>query len=299
METIVLANPAVSDAVRAEALTVIGRLFYTKGDVPGGIARYGAASELAHQLGDEQVIIEADQYLGFLTPDNEQAIGLLSRVIELAHQTGRKSRESLALSQLGYRLRIQGDWQRAAVVLAEGVRLARETGHRGAIAGALGPLGRLLLEQGDYTQARAVLEESIMLNRREGLRGWLGYDLENLAEVGLHLGDGALVRRALNETIPYYHRIDDLGRVARGLATAAGLARMQGRLSEAARLLGAASAQRHDLPTHGIFECDVVAEYNRLVPVLRAELAPSEFENAWAEGQRLTIMQAIQSALAV
>ena len=299
METIVLAHPAVSDAVRANAQTQIGRLSYTKGDVAGSIARYRAASELAHQLGDEQLIIEVDQYLGFLTPDGDQAIRLLSRVIRLAHQTGRINRESLALSMLGTRMRIKGDWQGAFVALSESIRLARETGSPSAIAGALGSMGRLLLEQGDYTQARGMLEESIVLNRQLGLHGWLGYDLENLAEVGLRQGDEALIRRALDETIPYYHRIDDLERVARGLVAAAGLAQMQGRLAQAAGLMGAAAALWRVHHTQALFEREITSEYDRLLPAVRAELDPTDFEAAWEEGQRLTLNQAIQEALAV
>ncbi len=299
IEAIILSHPEVSDHMRGQVLTVIGRLCYTKGDVNESIARYRAASELAHHLSDESLMLEADQYLGFLSPDHDYSTLLLNTVIELAHHTGRKSRESLALSHLGARLRLMGDLKQAFIALTESVRLARETRSAGAIAGALGPMGRLLLEQGDYTRARAVLEESVMLNRQEGLRGWLGYDLENLAEVGLRQGDNALVKRMLAEVIPYYHQIDDLGRVARGLAAAAGLAQMHGQLAQAVRLLGAASAIQRDHHTHGIFESDVSAEYKRRLPALRAALAPADFEAAWAEGQTLSLSQAITEALAV
>ncbi len=293
----VLSNPKVSDIQRGHSLTVIGRLCYTKGDVPESIARYRAASELAHRIEDEELILEADQYLGFLTLDDDISIRLLNAVIALAHQTERKSRESLALSMLGARLRLQGNLNRAHSALTESVRLARKTGNSCAIAGALGPMGRLLLEQGNYPEARAVLEESILLNRQEGLRGWLGYDLENLAEVGLGQGDGALVKRLLPEIIPYYHQIDDLGRVARGLTAAAGLAQLRGQLAPAVRLLGAASAIRREHHTHGIFESDMSAEYNRRLPALRAVLAQADFETAWAEGQALSLHQAIALAL--
>jgi hypothetical protein len=87
--------------------------------------------------------------------------------------------------------------------------------------------------------------------------------------------------------------------VAQGLVLAAGVAQAGGELVRAARLLGAAAAIRHDHHTLGHAEGDLFAEYDRRLPAVREAMAPADFERAWAEGQKLTIKEAIAVALAV
>jgi predicted ATPase len=299
IETIVLSNPASSAGIRCDILTVMGRLRFDKGDAVNGIVCYREASELAHQLSDGQLLMEANQFLGFLTPDYEQATALLTGVIQLAHQAGYKSRESWALSDLGTRLRMQGNLEGASSALIESLRLARETSDPGIIAIPLLHLGKLYMDKGDPARALVAIEEGIALTRERGLQGWLGILLADLAEVGLRLSDHALVRSALKEHIPLHQRMDSLERVAQGLSSAAGLAQSQDQLQTATRLLGAASAIRSNQHAQGIFESDLFREYDRRLPVLRAALAPTDFERAWTEGLTMTMNQGVEYALQV
>jgi hypothetical protein len=48
-----------------------------------------------------------------------------------------------------------------------------------------------------------------------------------------------------------------------------------------------------------VFERELFAQYDRRVPAVRAALDPAEFDRAWAEGQKLTIQEAIAEALAI
>jgi hypothetical protein len=123
--------------------------------------------------------------------------------------------------------------------------------------------------------------------------------LVDLGTAGLYLGDVAQAREALRECIPYSYARDNLERVAQGLVLAAGVAQALGKLPEAARLLGAAAAIRREHHTHGVAERDLFAEYDRRLPAVREAMAPADFERAWAEGQRLTIQEAIAEALAL
>ena len=265
----------------------------------GGLDSYRAAAYLAHQIGDEELIMETDQYVGCQTADEEQATSLLNSVIQMARHSGRRNREAWAMCNLGNRLRMRGDLRQASGILAEGIGLAQAAGDEGVIAVCLFHLVQLYRDQGDHAQALAVLDRSLALCRQQGLQGSLGVHLCCQAEIGLHLGNIALARAALMEHIPLHHRMDYLERVAHGLATAAGLAQAQRQPLQAARLLGAAQAIRRDHHSLGVFEAELFADYEQRLQALRVELEPTAFESAWAVGQQWTLNQAIQEALAV
>jgi hypothetical protein len=107
------------------------------------------------------------------------------------------------------------------------------------------------------------------------------------------------VPAALRECFPNFYQRDNLERVAQALALAAGLSQALGQLEMAALLLSAAAAIRRDHHTHGVFERELFAEYERLLPAVRAALDPAVFERAWSEGQKLTLQEAISKALGI
>ncbi len=67
----------------------------------------------------------------------------------------------------------------------------------------------------------------------------------------------------------------------------------------ATRLLGAAAAIRREHHAHGVAEHELFVEYDRRLPAVRDAHSPEDFERAWAEGQKLTVKEAIAEALAV
>lgn len=299
MHAIVLSNPVASDTACGIIWAAMGRMQYDTGDADGGLECYQIAAQIAHQIGDVELQLETNQYLGFLTPDYEQAAALLTSTTQLAQKTGRKARAAWAMCMLGHRMCIQGNLQQASNTLAVGISLAQEAGDPGIYPASLVYLHRLYLELGDYPRALAAAQESVSVSRQCALQGTMAIALGNLAEMGLHMGNQALARQALHENLPLLYRMDYLGRVAQGLVTAAGLALVQGQAIQAARLLGAAEAIHREHHSLGIFEADVFAEYYRRLLVVRGQLGPDTFESAWAEGQNLGLNQAVQTALAV
>ncbi len=105
--------------------------------------------------------------------------------------------------------------------------------------------------------------------------------------------------RRSEECASAYGKAGNIQRLAQCLSMAAGIADALGRVGQAARLLGATAAARGDAPRRMEYNSTLYEEYDRLLPLVRAELPPDAFERAWAEGQRLTLNQALQEALAV
>jgi ATP/maltotriose-dependent transcriptional regulator MalT len=236
--------------------------------------------------------------VGGYTPDYGQAKALLERVIRWAQQTGQKRPEAYAVCSLGHRMSLHGDYEQATAMLEKGPGLAHETGRRAITVLALWRLGQVWLERGDYARAHTLLAECVAMIRDTPLSHRLT-PLVDLGTVGLYRGDVAQAREALREYIPYQYARDNLECVAQGLVLAAGVAQAGGELVRAARLLSAAAAIRREHHTHGVFERELFAEYDRRLPAVREAMAPADIERAWAEGQKLTIQEAIAEALAI
>jgi predicted ATPase len=299
IDAAVLSNPEASDVARAYGLYFKGQQLAAVGDMVGSFEWYRQASQLAHQLNDWEVISLIDDSLGYVMPDYDQAVALLQRVIAWRQQAGLEKPEIWSIVHLGERMRLHGDIEQASAMFDRAVALARETGNGNTLAHCLHRWGQLLIEQGNYAQARKLLEESVAIRRMRGPTGQFMITLIDLGTVGLYQGDIALARDALRESIPFQYKLDNMERVAQGLVLAASVAHATGANVQAVRLLGAVSAIRRDYCKHGVFEHELFTEYERQLPVVRRGMKATSFEKAWAEGQQLSIKEAIAQARAV
>jgi tetratricopeptide (TPR) repeat protein len=298
LDAAILSNPDVDDRARWFGLQLMGVLLIYTGDVSGAMAWWRKSGEQAYRLENEELIAYSDSLIGLVTPDYGQARALLERVIQWAQQAGRKRPEAFAACVLGGRMGLHGEYERATAMLERGLELGYETGHRPVINQALWRLGQVWLERGDYARAHTLLAECVAMIRDMPLSHQLT-PLVDLGTASLYRGDVAQARDAIREFIPFAYGMDNLERVAQGLVLAAGVAQAVGKLPEAARLLGAAAAIRRDHHTHGFGERELFAEYDRRLPAVREAMAPADFERAWAEGQMLTLREAIAEALAL
>ena len=295
----VLTNPEASDVARVYGLYFKGFRLAAIGDMIGSFEWYSQASELAHQIKDEELIAFIDDNLGYVTPDYDQAVARLEQVIQWRQQARLEKPEIWSIVHLGERMRLHGDSEQAGAMFDKAVTLARETGNSNTLAHCLHRWGQLLIEQGNYALARKVLEESVAIRRTRGPSSQLMITLADLGTVGLYQGDIALARDALREGIPFHYKLDNMERVAQGLVLAASVAQVNGARNQAVRLLGAVDAIRRDYCTHGVFERELFAEYERRLPVVRSGMKAAAFDRAWAEGQQLSIKEAIAQAMTV
>jgi predicted ATPase/DNA-binding XRE family transcriptional regulator len=299
IETAVLSNPEASDVVRTYALYFKGFRLASIGDMVGSYPWYLQASTLAHQIRNEELIAFVDDNLGYVTPDYDQAVARLQQVIQWRQQARLEKPEIWSIVHLGERMRLQGETEQAGAMFDKAVMLARDTGNGNTLAHCLHRWGQLLIERGDYAQARKVLEESAAIRRLRGPSTQFMITLIDLGTVGLYLGDIALARNTLREAIPFQYKLDNMERVAQGLVLAASIAQLNGARVQAARLLGAVDAIRRDYCTHGVFERELFAEYERRLPEVRGGMKAAAFDRAWAEGQQLSIKEAIAQAMEV
>ena len=204
-----------------------------------------------------------------------------------------------AVMVLGNVARDAGDYPAAARRYAEAEALARPTGDNWVLGQILWNRGGLAQRQGDYRLARWLLEEVLALRRTQHNPRDVGVTLAALGRVALAAGDTATARTRLTQAVTVLRDGGQVWSLPLRLAELAQLAAAQGQPTRAARLWGAAAAQRQTLvgrPPRAdedpLFGTPAQAD-----EVLRARLGDAAFAAAWAQGQALTLEQAVAYAL--
>jgi hypothetical protein len=149
---------------------------------------------------------------------------------------------------------------------------------------------------------RAAFEEAIpLLRRADEDPSALARSQYELARVALRQRhpDPGEAAGLVREGIGQFHREGNLDRVADCLAVAAGVAQARQQFELGARWLGAAAAIRRDYGRQTVLKEWLYMEYESRLVALRQAMAPADFEYSWAEGQQLTIQEAVAEALAL
>ncbi|MFL5734169.1 MAG: tetratricopeptide repeat protein [Chloroflexia bacterium] len=189
----------------------------------------------------------------------------------------------------------QGDYNRALALYEESLTTYKELGDKRGIANSLNNQGFIAWEKGDYAYAAALYEESLPLYRELGDRRGIANALTNLALVAWKQQDLAAALSLYEESLSIYRDLEDKHGIAdcvEGLARVAG---SQGKAEHAARLWGAAEAQREAI---GIaIPPGDLPEYEQNVARSRETLPAPAWEAAWAAGRAMSVEQAIAYAL--
>lgn len=319
---------AVEPAVRAQALLAATnfwfiraaagwieeslRLFQAIGDEHGVahalLALDRPEESLAHfrKLHDRHGIADALQWLGLARESEE----VLDQALALYRELGDIGATTVALEQIGGMLRDKGDYARARLMFEEGLALAGQIGDTNIYTWILHSWGEMALLQGDYAAAQTRMEASLAGFRAAGNKRGIALELHNLAYVAQHRGAAGQMAASFAESLTLWQEIDSgvgNGVVAclAGFAAAAVHSHAsggtgpteQGRQGSlrAARLLGAVEALcvAHGLRLWHAWRVEVDSNH----VLARTLLDETTWDVAWAEGQAMTLEQAIAFAL--
>jgi DNA-binding NarL/FixJ family response regulator len=186
------------------------------------------------------------------------------------------------LGQLAWRF---GDYERMAEVSEEADRRTIEAGNHAFRAAAMINLGIVARAAGDDERADHLLETALSMYRRTGHRWGIGWALTTLAEDARERGEITRSIRYRQESLQQFWDHGDLWWVAEGLTELGTLLAAQGQEAAAARLLGAAEAQREALVM--TLMPSLAPRYERAVAHLRQTLGEEAFAAAWAAGRAM------------
>jgi tetratricopeptide (TPR) repeat protein len=191
------------------------------------------------------------------------------------------------------------DTVQAASVLERGQALCQKLEMRDCLAWGLNHLGHVAQLQGDYDLARQRHEASLPLLQETSTinMGNLGeaWAYQGLGETALGQGEAALAAGHLQHSLALFRELGDRSGVSWCLAGLAGVAVLDEEPERGARLWGASEALRQ---TTGCRPAPAArATHERLMAAAREQLGNAAFDAAWAEGEKLTLEQAIKLAL--
>jgi len=245
--------------LQAAVLLTAGNLSYALNDLEKSEEFLQKALKFYNQMGDERKAAWSSIYLGMASIESADRID-----------------EGLDLVQ-------------------QCVTKFRQLGDKAGEAQALNILGELARVDGDYGAAKIYYEECLELVKQSGERIREAIQYENLGVVAYHHKDYDLAQDYLKKGLVLFLEMGAPFGLATILGSLAGPTASLGYPKRAARLLGASNAQ---LETLGIDQqpADQV-EVKLFIENTRDELGEEEFSKAWAEGQKMTIQEAVEYAL--
>jgi tetratricopeptide (TPR) repeat protein len=257
-------------------MTGLGPLAYKSGDVQRSASLHAQAIPVWRELGDQERIGYARwcQGLALGGTETELAIAALKESQSIGHALGIPWLALPCRWALGRIARSHGDYQLAEELVSDALEKAHELGHPIGIPLSLMVLGHIALDQGDLDRAASLIGES----------------LEYLCDIAERWGNtGRLKGVAAVAAAPW-----GMPAVLEGLG---GVAGARGEAARAARLFGATAVLR-EMVGYAREPVDQPG-FERWSAPVRAALSDEAFAAAWAEGEAMTLDDAVDEALAI
>jgi tetratricopeptide (TPR) repeat protein len=195
----------------------------------------------------------------------------------------------------------QGDLAGAEPVLAEGLQAGRACGDPVGTVLVLCELGRLAAARGEYATARDWLEECLRVNQEVGIGIVVASAHDYLGDVARAQGDLSEAQTRYWEGLRLCQRQGDKAPIAAALLKCASVWLALGQTEAAVKLFAVEANWRASMRVPRganafIGEFGVVRSESDLAKA-RATLGEEAFARAWAEGQAMTLEEAIAFAL--
>jgi non-specific serine/threonine protein kinase len=158
-----------------------------------------------------------------------------------------------------------------------------------------GILARLAFYRGELSEARKHADLMLELHRKMGDQHSVTGHQSEMAHVARRMGNYPEALSLYRETLPDWQKIGHRGAVAHQLECVAYIAIAREEGERAARLLSAADALR--LTSNSIRTPQEQLEYDSELSALRLGMDEKNFNLLWAEGQSMSMDQAIELAL--
>jgi predicted ATPase len=287
-----------SQARIAHASLSLGRLAMCRGDLETARSLLEESLALWRTLANPWYEALTLNQLGRLARDQSNdaaARALYAESLALARgvEDNNSILDALAcMAEIDY---LVGDYAAARALYEEAVEMAYQVGFRGYLPVLLNMLGEIARCEGDYDRAASVYQESLRLWQALGDRLSLAGTLVNLGYVAMRQREDQRARTLFTEGLTTHRRLKSRRGMGIGLAGMAGLAVAAGDPIRAAQWLGAVAAWLEAAETQ--FWSADRTEYERDLATVRAALGATEFATAWAEGQMLSLEQAVADAL--
>ena len=293
-ESLALSRELGDTAGIVDTLAALGHLAMDRGYLDAASSLIEEAMSLAREMDDEWRVASGIHDLAWVRLERGEYVrarAMYEECLMAFRELGDKVGTAASLYQLAVVLFLSlGDQERVGLLLEESLALGKETGSQGKDPLWSSLAGQLALQQGDAAQARSLLEVSVALFKKMGDRRHTARSITSLARVEAVQSNHAAARTLYEESLALCREVDFLG-IASALEGLAGVVAAQGELDWAARLWGAAEAQREArrTPLPPVY----LADYRRSVAAARTQLGERAFATAWSEGRMMSLEQVL------
>jgi predicted ATPase len=259
-----------------------------------GITDLRQSLDLYRALGDKIGQATALAWLSNNNDDRERSSSLLEESLILHRELGNLSGIAYCLAFLGYHAIMRGDFVSSGPWLEEARILYHELGDQYYEAFALEYLGVLVDRRGDHQHAVAYFEQVITYYDTAG-GFWASWPRVRIGYALLREGNLAQARDILETTIEEFHRNGHVLGVVYTIEGFASLYVIQEQLERATQLFAWADVIREKLGNSRppVEEGDV----DKDITTCLAKMGEAAFSDAYEEGKKLTLQEAIAFAL--
>jgi DNA-binding CsgD family transcriptional regulator/tetratricopeptide (TPR) repeat protein len=287
------------DVWRAKTLAGAGILAYYQGDSSRAGALCGESLARSRQLDDKRGIAVALHGLAAvarLGGSYAAARAMYRESFALFQELGEQWFTEFTRFYLGIAFWLEGDWEAAGPVFEQCMAGYRALGDRKGISYAHFGLGHVALGRGDYEPARAHFKQCLETARVFGDRLMVARICYGLGEAAFDQHDLVTAQDLGRQSMIIFHELQNLPLLLWSLDSLAGVAVAEGDPARGVRLFGAAAALRSAL---GIPQPPFRrAPYERMLALGRSQLDEATVAQAWAQGQAMSVEQAVHYASA-
>jgi predicted ATPase/class 3 adenylate cyclase len=226
---------------------------------------------------------------------HQQAVIYLEECILQFRRIGDRWGIAWSLLTLAQARILAGQDSQVADLLSESLDLFRQLNNKVGIRNVIFTRANLEVKRGDFEQAAQLFEQNLALAREMGLKRAIAVDLLRLAGALYHLGDYPRAAALTGECLNSCQEQGFQAILPMGLTTLAQVLTARSQPERAACLLGAAEAHAQALG-QVLFPTELL-ERAAAVQALRKQLDAAAFDRVYAEGQALTLEQAVRVAL--
>jgi tetratricopeptide (TPR) repeat protein len=276
-------------------------LSINRGDHAASQVAARQAADLARQLDDPLLLARALNFLGLscaFLGDETLAFDSLHESESLCRKFGYKDELASVLQSLAYvTIEIHGPQaaERLQSYLEEALALSQGSVDPEAAVRTEGILARLAFYRGDIAEARKHADLMLDLHREMGDQLSVTGHQSAMGHVARQMGNYPEALALYRETLPDWQKMGHRGAVAHQLECFAFIAKAQEQGERAVKLMSAAEALRQASSSARTPQEQI--EYDRELAGLRAGMDEKTFDLLWAEGQSMSMDQAIDFAM--
>jgi predicted ATPase len=282
----------------ALALTFLSNILHA--DNPAlAQSQYDDAWATAQELGDQWIsalLLHQRAHWFERQKDDKAARNAFEDSMRLFRSVGDRRWEAILFSDIAELSFIQGDTVDARRRLEQNLPFFRETKDRQHICFTLGRLGEIARAEGNYELAKKYSSEGLEIARELGGKMQIASASVNLGFVAVYDGELNSARSLFVESLARARELDSKPGVAFALLGFASAAATEKQARRAVHLLAVVDTLLEGGDKGSLDPADE-AEYKRNLALARAQLDEAVFNAAWAEGQKMTVEQAVELAL--